>query len=155
MITCRGRKPRKNAEGHANAEPYYYFTMRFRIRVGSPKRSVALRPDHLAAEAEAAIDRADMHGLQQHPVRVAVNDALGRAVRLIADRVGTLFRSRQQFVRIWHELPGDRIVLIGSVDERNHGWRQRDRVAVRDGSDAVELLGLDQVGGREIFRGFQ
>jgi hypothetical protein len=36
MITCRGRKPRKNAEGHANAEPYYYFTMRFRIRVGSP-----------------------------------------------------------------------------------------------------------------------
>ncbi len=33
MITCRGRKPRKDAEGHANAEPYYYFTMRFRIRV--------------------------------------------------------------------------------------------------------------------------
>ncbi len=36
MITCRGRKPREDAEGHANAEPYYYFTMRFRIRVGSP-----------------------------------------------------------------------------------------------------------------------
>jgi hypothetical protein len=46
MITCRGRKPRKDAEGHANAEPYYYFTMRFRIRVGSPIFEMPPAPRH-------------------------------------------------------------------------------------------------------------
>ncbi|MEQ1407056.1 hypothetical protein ABK249_19175 [Neorhizobium sp. Rsf11] len=33
MITCRGRKPRENAEGHANAEPLDYYHPKFRIRV--------------------------------------------------------------------------------------------------------------------------
>ncbi len=36
MITCRGWTPRENAEGHANAEPHNTYSMRFRIRVGSP-----------------------------------------------------------------------------------------------------------------------
>jgi hypothetical protein len=36
MITCRGRKPRQDAEGHANAEPPLNNQSRFRIRVGSP-----------------------------------------------------------------------------------------------------------------------
>ncbi len=56
-------------------------------RVGR-QRAEPLRAHHLAAEAEAAIDRADMHGLQQHPVGIAMDDALDRAVREIADRVG-------------------------------------------------------------------
>ena len=38
VITCRGRKPRADAEGHANAEPPFTLpNMRFRIRVGSPE----------------------------------------------------------------------------------------------------------------------
>jgi hypothetical protein len=35
-ITCRDRKSRENAEGHANAEPQILNIERFRIRVCSP-----------------------------------------------------------------------------------------------------------------------
>ena len=56
------------------------------------------RPDHFAAEAEPAIDRAGIDELEQHPVGVAVHDALDRAVRLVADRVmafpGSMCNSR-------------------------------------------------------------
>ena len=38
-ITCRGRTPRANAEGHASAEPQTKLKMRFRTRVGSPRIS--------------------------------------------------------------------------------------------------------------------
>ena len=40
-VTCRGRTPRENAEGHANAEPQTKTKVRFRIRVGSPDRNTA------------------------------------------------------------------------------------------------------------------
>ena len=56
-------------------------------RVGG-ERAEPLRPDHLAAEAEAAIDRADVDELQQHAVGIAVDDALDRdcAPRRRSDR---------------------------------------------------------------------
>ena len=42
-VTCRGWTPRKNAEGHANAEPQTKLKVRFRIRVGSPMDQTATR----------------------------------------------------------------------------------------------------------------
>ena len=54
------------------------------------ERAETLRPHHLAAEAEAAIDRADMHRLEQHPVRVAMHDALDGAMCKVADRIAAL-----------------------------------------------------------------
>lgn len=53
----------------------------------------ALRPHHFAPEAEAAIDRADMHGLEQYTIGIAVNDAFDGAVGMIADRIGAFFRA--------------------------------------------------------------
>ena len=44
------------------------------LEIGRGEQPLAL-PDLLAAEAEAAIDRADQNRLQQHPVRVAVHNA--------------------------------------------------------------------------------
>ena len=49
-----------------------------RARPGRPCRESALSlpgPDHFAAETKAAIDRADMNKLEQHPVGIAVHDA--------------------------------------------------------------------------------
>ena len=43
---------------------------------GIIKRAVAVRTHHLAAEAEAAIDRAGMERLDQHAIRVAMHEAL-------------------------------------------------------------------------------
>ena len=70
----------------------------------------APRPHHLAAEAEAAIDRADMHRLEQHAVGIAMHDALDRGVRDIADRVGSLLRRDARARGVGDELAGDRIV---------------------------------------------
>ena len=62
-----------------------------RKRVGG-ERAEPLRPDHLAAEAEAAIDRAGVERLQQHAVRIAVHDALDGTVRRVSDRVVVFVR---------------------------------------------------------------
>ena len=50
--------------------------------------AAAARPDHLAAEAEPAVDRADMGQLEQHAVGIAMHDPLDRAVRIVGDRIG-------------------------------------------------------------------
>ena len=112
-----------------------------------------LRPHHLAAEAEAAIDRADVHGLQQHAVGIAVDDALDRRMREVADGIGALLRRDVQFRCIRHELAGDGIVRIGSVDQRGHGRADGDGIALGDGLDPGEIFrrdeaGLDELGGR-------
>ena len=49
-----------------------------RIERRAGERLHAARADHLAAEAEAAIDRADVDELQQHAVGIAVHDARHR-----------------------------------------------------------------------------
>ncbi len=48
-----------------------------RIEFGSRQR-LAARSHLFAAEAEAAIDRANMQGLQEHAVGIAMHDALDR-----------------------------------------------------------------------------
>ena len=48
------------------------------VQLGGRQRRGLAGPDHLAAEAEAAVDRAGVGHLQQHPVRVAVHDAADR-----------------------------------------------------------------------------
>ena len=56
------------------------------------QRTGAGRTDRLAAEAEAAIDRADMDELQEHPVGVAVDQAGHDLMGAVADRIGALVR---------------------------------------------------------------
>ncbi len=88
-------------------------------------------PYHLAAETEAAIDRAGVGDLQEHAIRIAVHDPFHRTVRLIPDGVGRLNRQHVQFGRVGRELPGDRIVRIVGVDQCGQGWRDRHRVLRR------------------------
>ena len=52
------------------------------------QRAGPARADRLAAEAEPAIDRTDADELEQHAVRVAMDEALAGRVRLVADRIG-------------------------------------------------------------------
>jgi hypothetical protein len=68
-----------------------------------------MRADHFAPEAEAAIDRADMHQLQQRAIGVAMHDALHRRMRVIADRIGQFIRRNIKLTRI-----GRNCAAIGS-----------------------------------------
>ena len=56
------------------------------------ERAVAVGPHHFAPEAEPAINRADVHKLQEATVGVAMHHAFDRRMRLIADRIGPLVR---------------------------------------------------------------
>jgi hypothetical protein len=102
------------------------------------QRTRVARADHFAAEAEAAIDRADVHQLQQHAVGIAVHDAFDRAVRVVADRIGALLRMRMQFAAIGNELPCDRIVFVRCIDQISHGRSHGQRIAR---SDSLDLRG--------------
>ena len=55
----------------------------------------AVRADMLAAETEAAIDRADEQRLEQRAVGIAMHDALDRRQRVVGDRIGALVRRRR------------------------------------------------------------
>ena len=99
-------------------------------------RQRAPAPDHLAAEAEAAIDRADMDRLEQHAVGIAVHDALDRTMRVVADRVGVLLRPRLELGAIRHELARDRIARVGGIDEVHDIRGQRQGIA---GDNLLEL----------------
>ena len=93
------------------------------------ERLRAAGADRLAAEAEAAVDRADVGELQQHAVGVAVHDAGGAGEAFVADRVGEFFGAMLQLAGVGHELAGDRIVRVGAIDQRGHGRRDGDGVA--------------------------
>src|SRR5713101_7815439 len=82
----------------------------------------ALEANHFAAEAEAAIDRADMKRLEQDPVGITMHDALERAMRAIPDRVGALLRLYVELGRIGNELARDRVARIGRIDELCDVW---------------------------------
>ena len=58
------------------------------------QRGRPARADRLAAEAEAAIDRADVQELQQDAIGIAMHDAGDGAVGGIADRIGALLAAR-------------------------------------------------------------
>src|SRR5258707_236032 len=83
-----------------------------RVELGGRERRPAAWPDLLAPEAEPAIDRADVHELQQHAVGIAVHDAGDRAVCVVADRIGALRRRGHELSRIGHELACDRVARI-------------------------------------------
>src|SRR5258708_14660197 len=83
-----------------------------RIALVYRETAPSARPAHLAAETEPAIDRAGMHELQQHPVRIAVDDSLDRTEGVIADWIRARMLLLYELVRIGTELARDRIVRI-------------------------------------------
>ncbi len=101
-----------------------------------------------AAEAKAAIDRADGYELQKHAVRVTMHDAGNGTMRLIADGVGELGGRHLQLAGVGQELPCDRIIGIGAVDERRNLRREGYCVAV--GDRAQRLGGRDEACRGEI-----
>ena len=92
-------------------------------------------PNHLATEAKAAIDRADMDGLEQHAIGIAVHDAFDRAVGTVTDRIGSLLGTDIELGRVGNELARDRIVWVGRIDQAGDLVRQRQRIARRDRFD--------------------
>ena len=87
------------------------------------------RPYHFAAEAEPAIDRADVDDFQEHAVGVTMDHPLDGTERIVGDRIGALFRAPVEFTPIGHELPRDRIVRIAAIDGVGHRRRDGDGVA--------------------------
>src|SRR5260370_38479603 len=73
--------------------------------------------NRLAAETEAAIGCADMDGLEQHPVGIAVHDALDRAMRVVPDRVGHLLRPALELGLVGYELAPNGVMRIARVAE--------------------------------------
>ncbi|MGO8469956.1 hypothetical protein AB9F45_36295, partial [Rhizobium leguminosarum] len=67
-----------------------------------------------APEAEAAIDRADMDGLEQDTIGIALNDAFDGAMGMIADRIGAFFRGDRKFGCSGHEMVGPQ--GLGTLD---------------------------------------
>ncbi len=109
------------------------------------------RPYHLAAETETAIDRADIHQLEQHAVGVAVHDAGHRAVRLVANRIAALMLMRHQFRHIGQELARDRVFRIAGVDLRlqvrrdGNGKLRGHFFKCRDAAVPIPLLGAHAI----------
>ena len=110
---------------------------RRRRDLGLRHGTVAIGSDHFAAEAEATIDRADAHQLQQHPIGVTMNEPEHRAVGVIADRIGPLDWGDVEFARGGDELPGNRPVRSrgdhGTLHRRTDadGKRRLDRAQSR------------------------
>ena len=73
--------------------------------------------DHLAAETEAAVYRADANDLQEHAVGVAVHEAGYRALCMVADRVGVFSSVGDEFGGAGNELAGDGVGRIIRFDE--------------------------------------
>ena len=127
-----GQPPRRQHQRIAAGQDHFP-DLRPRLDVGDGgvelvgRQRLAARPDLLAAEAEAAIDRADMQRLQQHAVGIAMHDALDRRARLVADRVGQLLGRDLGLGDARHELARDRIGRIGAVDQPQHLGRDGDR----------------------------
>ncbi len=101
-------------------------------------------PDHFAAEAKPAIDRAHMGQFEQNTIRIAVNDPLNGAVRIVADRISEFFRAMIEFCGVRHELPCDRIGRIVTIDQFGQCRRQRDRVVRGNGLERDPLVGRYQ-----------
>lgn len=73
-----------------------------------------------------------------------MDDACDRAMGRIADGIGTLFRRHHQLCHIGHELPGDRIIGIGAVNQCGNGRRQRDGITFRDRFQRRRVLPIDK-----------
>ncbi len=91
-----------------------------------------------------------MERLQQHAVGIAVDDALERRMRLVADRIGAFFRGCRELGRLGHELRGDRVGGVGGIDQRGHLGGDGEREFARDGVDLVAAALVDEAGGNEV-----
>ena len=124
-----------------------------RIETGTAgQRLFATRSDHLAAEAEPAVDRAGVRRLQQHPVGVAVHDPRHRRMGIIADRIGKLLGAGLQLAGIGDELARDRVGGIDAVDQARHRRRDRDGIARRDLGGGIQTICSDQPRIEQVFR---
>src|SRR5689334_1011572 len=85
-----------------------------------------------------------MDRLQQHAIGIAMDDAFDRLMRVIADRIGALFRRDRQLARIGDELSRDRVASIGRIDQSGDITRDRNGVAIRDGGELGRALRRDQ-----------
>ena len=103
----------------------------------------AVWPDHGAAKAEPAIDRADVQQFQQHAIRVAVHNPFDGTEPEIAGGIGHFARLLGEFGQIRNELTGNRIVWIVAVDQF------RDRSGDADRVGCGELFYRFFAGGRE------
>lgn len=81
-----------------------------------------------------------------------MDDTGNRAVRSVADRIGTLFRHEREFGHVGHELPRNRVVRIVPVDQARDRRADGDGVAGRDPGDRLFLLSTDQTGVGELTR---
>ena len=115
----------------------------------------AARADRLAAEAEAAVHRAHVGELEQHAVRVAMDDAERTGEALVADRVGQLLGAVLRLAGIGHDLARDRIVRIAAVDEPGHGRRDGDGVTRCNGLQGVHVGGRYEACGPKFRYRFQ
>ena len=84
-----------------------------------------------------------MDELQKYPVGITVHHALERAVNVIADRVGVFLGLNIKLGRIRNQLPRDRIIRIGRVDELRHFRSERHGVARRDGVKSGQPFGVN------------
>ena len=89
-------------------------------------------PDRLAAEAEAAIDRADRNKLQQHAVAVAMHDAADGALQVVADGIVEFALAPVELPQIGKELARDGIGGIVRINQCRQRGRQGERVALGD-----------------------
>jgi hypothetical protein len=113
-----------------------------RFRIGLIRDGAVLaRAHHLATEAEPAINRADMDQLEQHTIGIAMHDACDGRMSAIADRVGALVGLALQLICGRNELPRDRVVGVGGIDQACDIGRDRDGVA---GGDVFQT---GQIGG--------
>ena len=118
------------------------------VELGLGQAALPLRADHLAAEAEAAIDRADVERLQQHPVGIAVDDAGDGRVGLVADRVGPLLGRGDEFLGPGDELAADPV--LGAGDQLGHRRGDRHGVARRHPLQRRQSLHGDEAGRGEV-----
>jgi hypothetical protein len=111
--------------------------------------------DPLAAEAKAAIDRADRDQLQKRAVWVAMDDPVDRALQIIADRIDKFGGMTIEFARVGHELPRDRIGGIGGIDQSRQGRRNRHGIALGDALKFFPPLRRRKTRRDEIGGGFE
>ncbi len=112
-----------------------------------------LPADHLAAEAEAAIDRADLGQLEEHPVGIAVDDAGQHLVVMIADRVGALVRRDHGLAGVGHILARDRSSLAFRRDQPRDVRAQRQRETLGDRPQAFGLRVGHEARGDQLIDG--
>ncbi len=75
-----------------------------------------------------------------------MDDALDRAVRVIADRIAALLRLFVEFPPVRHELLRDRVMRVGRIDQFGHRRRDGDGIAGGDVGERREPVMVRQIG---------